>query len=84
MTNRSAANHPQWNVWAYECALGLSREGAMVHFTGRGGTDVTYWFHRRGEDGRPIVYENGGIALDLVSGAALKAARRIGNRKNPG
>jgi len=67
------------NVWQYKDATSVIRKGAMLKFSDRGGTDVTYWFHRLGEDGKPIVHDNGGITLDLVSGPRLKAATRIGN-----
>ncbi len=80
MATHTAIGRPFWNVWRYADATGVQRDGAMVHVTDRGGTDITYWFHRIGEDGRPIVSDNGGICLDLVSGAALKAAQRIGNK----
>lgn len=53
-------------LWEYEDARGMTQRGHFVHFTDHGGTDVTYFF-RRCADG----------ALDLVSGARLKAARRI-------
>ena len=69
------------NVWQYEDATGVTRKGAMIKFSDFGGTDVTYWFHRLDEEGKPIVHDNGGITLDLVSGARLKAATRIGNVK---
>jgi len=52
--------------WAWQDATGIWREGYMETFTDHGGTDVTYWF-RRDPDG----------TLDLVSGARLKAAKRI-------
>lgn len=84
MATHTAIGRPFWNVWTYADATGVQREGAMVHVTDRGGTDITYWFHRMGEDGKPIAFPNGGIQLDLVSGSALKAARRIGNRQAEG
>lgn len=72
------------NVWQYEDATGIVRKGAMIKFSDFGGTDVTYWFHRLDQEGKPIVHDNGGITLDLVSGARLKAATRIGNVKIEG
>lgn len=68
------------NVWEYEI-YGVTYRGAMLGFSDRGGTDVSYRFHRLGDDGRPIIFDNGGIRLDILSGAPLKAARRIGNRE---
>ncbi len=68
------------NVWEYEVAGGCTVQGAMQGFSDFGGTDVSYRFHRLGDDGRPITYDNGGKLLDVVSGYRLKAARRIGNR----
>ena len=74
---------PFLNVWEYEDCTGVPRNGAMLGSSEFGGTDVTYRYHRLNESGTPIVFDNGGIALDLVSGPRLKAARRIGNRPNP-
>lgn len=71
------------NVWEYEVG-GATYRGAMLGFRDYGGTDVSYRFHRLGEDGRPITFPNGGIRLDILSGAPLKAARRIGNVAAPG
>lgn len=68
------------NVWEYE-VHGVTYRGAMLGFSDHGGTDVSYRFHRLDNDGRPITYSNGGILLDILSGAPLKAARRIGNRE---
>ena len=68
------------NVWEYETTAGATVRGAMLGYSDHGGTDVSYRFHRLGEDGRPIRYDNGGILLDVVSGARLKRARRIGNQ----
>jgi hypothetical protein len=65
-------------VWAYQASDGVTYHGIMTGFTDRGGTDVTYRFHRLGPDGLPIVFDNGGIRLDLISGYALKQAKRIG------
>jgi hypothetical protein len=53
---------PRWKWEAYDGW----HEGYMERFSNHGGTDVTYWF-RRDPCG----------TLDLVSGARLKAARRI-------
>lgn len=72
---------PVLNVWEYETATGETVQGAMQGYSDRGGTDVSYRFHRLGADGRPITYANGGKLLDVVSGERLKAARRIGNRE---
>jgi len=66
------------NVWEYE-VNGVTYRGAMLGFSDRGGTDVSYRFHRLDEVGKPIVFDNGGIRLDILSGGPLKAARRIGN-----
>jgi len=64
-------------VWKYETSQGWFY-GLFKNFSDRGGTDVTYFFHRLGPDGLPIVFENGGIRLDCVSGSRLKAAERVG------
>lgn len=66
------------HVWEYQDARGVACRGVMRGHTDFGGTDVAYRFHRLDDTGRPITYDNGGIALDLVSGARLKAAKRIG------
>jgi len=71
------------NVWQYEDGTGVQRNGAMLGFSDFGGSDITYRYHRLDESGNPIIYANGGIALDLVSGYRLKAAKRIGNKPNP-
>ena len=66
-------------VWEYEIAGGVKARGIFMRFSDRGGTDVTYWFHRLGEDGvTPIVGSNGGSTIDSVSGARLKEARCVG------
>ena len=67
------------NVWEYEVS-DVTYRGAMLGFSDHGGTDVSYRFHRLGDDGRPITFDNGGIRMDVLSGAPLKAARRIGNQ----
>ena len=67
------------NVWEYQDAIGIVRRGAMLGFSDHGGTDVTYRFHRLDESGEPIRFDNGGFQMDCVSGAKLKAAKRIGN-----
>lgn len=69
------------NVWEYEIAGGVTVRGAMLGFSDRGGSDVSYRFHRLDDSGIPITFDNGGIRLDILSGAPLKAARRIGNRE---
>jgi hypothetical protein len=66
------------HVWEYRDCTGIVRRGVMRGATERGGTDVTYRFHRLDGSGVPIRYENGGRCVDMVSGPALKAARRIG------
>lgn len=70
------------NIWEYEVS-GVTYRGAMLGFSDRGGTDVSYRFHRLDDEDRPICYSNGGILMDILSGASLKAARRIGNRELP-
>ena len=65
-------------IWEYNDAAGVRRKGVMRGFTDRGGTDVTYRFNRLDENGNPIVYANGGHEVDLVSGHALKSAKRVG------
>ncbi len=65
------------HIWQYQDATGCTRKGAMRGFSDHGGTDVSYRFHRLGDDGTPIRYDNGGICLDVVSGKRLKSATRI-------
>jgi hypothetical protein len=65
-------------VWCYQASRGTVEYGVFTGFSDFGGTDITYRFHRLGNDGLPITYPNGGIALDCVSGSSLKAAKRIG------
>jgi hypothetical protein len=66
-------------VWEYETDTGSTARGVFLRYSDRGGTDVTYWFHRLADDGAtPITHDNGGATVDLVAGARLKAARRIG------
>lgn len=65
-------------IWTYQDAMGVQRFGAMIGFSDFGGTDVPYRFHRLGNDGRVIEFPNGGRMLDVVSGARLQAARRVG------
>jgi hypothetical protein len=52
--------------WEYQDACGVTHQGYMQTFSDHGGTDITYWFrdHQTG-------------ALALVSGARLKAAKRV-------
>lgn len=58
--------------WEYEDARGVKKKGTFVKSIERSGTDVTYVF--KGDDGKE----------DLVSGAALKKAKRIqGESKQP-
>ena len=66
------------HVWEYQDATGVTRRGVMRGFTDYGGTDVTYRFHRLDNSGAPIRHDNGGRTVDLVSGPALKAAKRVG------
>jgi len=66
------------HVWEYHDTTGVVRQGVMRGATDRGGTDVTYRFHRLDSDGKPIRFENGGRCVDLINGPALKSARRIG------
>ena len=65
-------------VWCYMSSRGTAEYGIFQGYSDFGGTDVTYRFHRLGNDGLPICYDNGGIALDCVSGSSLKAAKRVG------
>lgn len=64
-------------VWKYRDAMDVEREGIFLRFTDRGGTDVSYYFHRLGADGQPTTYPGGGYDLDIVSGARLKLATRV-------
>ena len=64
-------------VWAYEDATGTPRRGLMTGFNDFGGTDISYRFHRLGDDDKPIRFEEGGIMLDVVSGERLKRAQRV-------
>ena len=66
------------HVWEYKDATGTTRNGVMRGYADRGGTDVSYRFHRLDESGAPIRFDGGGRHVDVVSGPALKAARRIG------
>ena len=65
-------------VWSYMASDGAAYYGVMVGFSDFGGTDVTYRFHRFGDDGLPITFSNGGIRLDCVGGYNLKNAQRVG------
>ncbi len=67
-----------FQVWQYVDATGVTRQGVMRGYVDRGGTDVTYRFHRLDDSGVPIRYENGGRRVDLLNGPALKTAKRIG------
>jgi hypothetical protein len=71
------------NVWTYRDSAGNQQRGALIKVTDRGGTDITYWFHRLTADNVPTRFENGGFNVDLVSGEALKQAGRIGNLPLP-
>jgi hypothetical protein len=66
------------HVWEYQDAAGVTRRGVMRGFTDRGGTDVTYRFHRLDDSGVPIRRPNGGRTVDFVGGPALKMAKRVG------
>jgi hypothetical protein len=66
------------HVWEYQDATGVTRRGVMRGFTDRGGTDVTCRFHRLDDSGVLIRHPNGGRTVDLVSGPALKTAKRVG------
>lgn len=66
------------HIWQYRDATGITRKGVMCGYSDRGGSDISYRFHRLSDDGTPIRYLNGGIQCDIVSGPALKAAQRIG------
>ena len=65
-------------VWRYMASRGTVEYGLFMGFSDFGGTDVIYRFHRLGNDGLPIRYPGGGIALDCVRGSNLKAAQRVG------
>lgn len=65
------------HVWEYKDCTGVVRRGVMRGFTDRGGTDVTYRFHRLDDSGVPIRHDNGGRTVDRVNGPALKSARRV-------
>jgi hypothetical protein len=65
------------HIWEYQCAASVVRRGVMLGFSDRGGTDVTYKFHRLDNAGRPIRYPNGGIMADMVSGPRLKLAKHM-------
>lgn len=67
-----------FQVWRYLDATSVWRYGIMLGFTDFGGTDVTYKFHRLGDDGLPIVFDNGGRLVDFASGERLKQANRVG------
>lgn len=68
-------------IWEYRDSADVVRLGAFLDFRDYGGTDVSYKFHRLGADGLPVIYENGGKLVDIVAGARLKLARRIGAAK---
>ncbi len=67
-----------FQVWRYLDATSVWRYGIMLGFTDYGGTDVTYKFHRIGDDGMPIVFDNGGRLVDFASGERLKQSNRVG------
>lgn len=66
------------HIWEYRDDTGVTRRGVMRGYTDRGGTDITYRFHRLDGAGVPIRHPNGGRTVDLISGPALKTARRVG------
>lgn len=63
-------------IWTYE-ADGAQQRGLFLDFYDRGGTDVSYKFHRLNAAGQPIVYDNGGRLVDMISGERLKAASPV-------
>jgi hypothetical protein len=65
-------------VWEYKTAAGVLVRGIWLGYSDRGGTDITYRFHRLDQNNKPITHDNGGIELDLVSGSRLLQAKRIG------
>jgi hypothetical protein len=67
-----------YQVWKYKDAIGVERVGVAYGCSDFGGTDVAQKFWRIGSDGLPISYENGGREIDIVRGAMLKGADRIG------
>lgn len=66
------------HIWEYQDAIGITRRGAYLDSYDRGGSDIGVKFHRLDDQGKPIRYPNGGRECDIVSGAKLKAARRVG------
>lgn len=64
-------------TWEYTDASGVTRRGHFLRHSDYGGTDVTYTFHRLGDDGFPLASPSGGRIVDCVAGARLKLARRI-------
>ena len=68
-------HQPMQQVWEYEDATGATRRGVMLEFSVRGGSDVTYKFHRLGSDGKPVEFRNGGRCVDYCSGERLKRTR---------
>jgi len=66
------------HVWEYRDCIGVQRRGVVLKVVDRGGTDISWVFHRIDADGKPIRYENGGKLIDICSGPALRSARRVG------
>lgn len=67
-----------YQVWKYLDATDTERLGIIVRHSDFGGTDISYCFHRLGDDGRVIEFDNGGHRLNIVSGPRLKLANRVG------
>ena len=65
------------SVWKYKDNLSVDCYGIFLKHADFGGTDITYFFHRLGKDGLPIVFDNGGKKMDLVSDTRLKQAEHI-------
>lgn len=65
-------------VWEYMASNNTTQRGLFVKFSDLGGTDITYYFHRLGDDGLVIKYQRDGRHLDCVNGARLKLAHRVG------
>lgn len=66
------------HIWEYQDATGVTRKGVVIGHSDFGGTDVSMKFHRLDDAGKPIRYPNGGRAVDVVNGPALKCAKHIG------
>ena len=64
-------------VWAYDDGAGVRRRGLVLSIIDRGGSDVTWQFHRLGDDGTPII-RNGVKIVDFVGGPSMKTAKLLG------